>query len=111
MRRDSFKRLVLKLRNLERMDTNMRKSIPLEKRIAICLYALRSSSEYRTVANLFGVGRTTVGQIVLEFCEEIYSTLKNDYLNFYPPTQEKITEIVTGFNELGFPQCYGAIGK
>ncbi|XP_017490881.1 PREDICTED: uncharacterized protein LOC108379074 [Rhagoletis zephyria] len=62
----------------------MRKAIPLEKRVAIALYALGSSAEYRSIANLFGVGKSTVGS-------------------------EKINEYVKGFEILGFPQCLGAI--
>lgn len=88
----------------------MRSAISLEKRIGIALYALGSSAEYRTVANLFGVGRTTVGELVLEFAEAVCEFFK-DFLNVYPPTQEKVEEIVTGFESLGFPQCFGAIGS
>lgn len=27
----------------------------------------------------------------------------------YPPTQEKVEEIIRGFGHLGFPQCFGAV--
>ena len=42
MERDKFDILVQHLKGLEKQDTNMRMSIPLEKRIAIALYALGS---------------------------------------------------------------------
>ncbi|KAH7978217.1 hypothetical protein HPB49_004836 [Dermacentor silvarum] len=45
---------------LERQSTNMCEPIPPEKRVVIGLSKLCSSSEDRTVANLCGVGRSTV---------------------------------------------------
>lgn len=74
------------------------------------LYALGSSAEYRTVANVFGAGRTTVGEIVRKVCTEICRKLEKQYINGYPPTQDKFDTILGGFASLGFPQCYGAIG-
>lgn len=107
--RSTFHFLLKRLKSLQRMDTTWRFSIPLQKRIAISLYTLGSSAEYRTVGSLFGVGRTTVGQLVLEFCRELWNIFQKDFLNVYPPTQEKVEEIVRGFEHLGFPQCFGAI--
>lgn len=106
-----FDELVTQLWFLEREDTHMRCAIPLKKRIAIALYALGSSAEYRTVASVFGVGRTTVGEIVLDVCEAIVSTMQRKYIDGYPPNEAKIESTVAGFEALGFPQCYGAIGN
>lgn len=109
--RNCFNILVEKLKRLEKVDTNFRQSIPLEKRIAIALYALGSSSEYRTVGRLFGVSKTMVCKILHEFCAEAWRVLAPEYL---PPsflTQEKVEECVMGFEAIGFPQCFGAIGK
>lgn len=111
MTKTSFLKLCDKLQSLEKMDTNFKPSIPLEKRVAIALYCLGSSSEYRTIANLFGVGKATVGEILIEFCEGVWSLLKPKYLNFLPVSQDLITESVTGFQLMGFPQCFGAIGE
>lgn len=107
--RSTFHFLVKHMKPLQRMDTTWRFCIPLPKRIAISLYTLGSSAEYRTVGSLFGVGRTTVGQLVLEFSKELWSIFQKDFLNVYPPTQQKVEEIVHGFERLGFPQCFGAI--
>lgn len=96
---------------MERMDTNYRRCIPLSKRVAIGLYALGSSAEYRTIANMFGVGRTTVGAIVLEFCELVCEKLLGKYINAYPLTEETIEANIDGFEQMGFPQCIGAIGN
>lgn len=110
--RATFNMLRQSLCSLAKEDTNMRKSISLDKRIAVALYAIGSSSEYRTIGNLFGIGRTTVGELVNDFCEAVWYTFQPQFLNTLPALQEKVTEIVNGFeSEWGFPQCFGAVGK
>ncbi|XP_062557829.1 putative nuclease HARBI1 [Armigeres subalbatus] len=101
--------LVTKLYYLRKEDTCWRWAISLEKRIAIAMYALGSSAEYRTVASLFGVGRTTVGELVLEFCDAVIHSMQDETFTSYPPTTAKIEEITSGFLKHGFPQCYGAV--
>ncbi|XP_044250708.1 uncharacterized protein [Drosophila takahashii] len=50
-----------------------------------------------------------VGFILKEFCLEIIVQLADEYLapNFL--RQEKLANCVKGFEELGFPQCFGAM--
>lgn len=79
--RKTFQFLVERLHFLRREDTIFRNAIVLEKRIGIALYALASSAEYRTIAVLFGVGRTTVGELVIEFCKAILMLLKSSKRN------------------------------
>lgn len=43
---------------IERQDTPMRKPVPARKKLAMIHYYLASTSEYRTIANLFGVSKT-----------------------------------------------------
>lgn len=107
--RATFKYLVERLANLKKQDTTWHFAIPLDKRIAVGLYALGSSAEYRTIASLFGIGRTTVGEIVLELVDEIWKVFRSEVFNIYPPNQETVERIVNGFETLGFPQCFGAI--
>lgn len=110
--RSTFQFIIERLHFLRRQDTVLRYAIVLEKRIAIALYALASSAEYRTIAALFGVGRTTVGELVVDFCKALVEIFETEFINAYPPTQEKLNEVVTGFREVhGFPQVYGAVGK
>ncbi|XP_055908916.1 uncharacterized protein LOC129943465 [Eupeodes corollae] len=109
MSRETCDILCNELKNLEMHDTNFRKCIPLKKRIAIAIYTLGSSAEYRTVAAIFGVGTSTVGMILKEFCREVWLVLKPKYLCAYPLTEQTIKENVSGFEKLGFPQCFGAI--
>ncbi|XP_058837693.1 uncharacterized protein LOC131693671 [Topomyia yanbarensis] len=93
----------------ECMDTMLRKAIPLEKRVAVALYTLGSSSEFRSIANLFGIGKSTVCVILLEFCREIWEILAPLYLSKLPLERDTIEDCVAGFLNLGFPQCLGAI--
>ncbi|XP_017491724.1 PREDICTED: uncharacterized protein LOC108379878 isoform X2 [Rhagoletis zephyria] len=109
MKRSSFNKLCGLLSCLERKDTNFRKAISLEKRVAIALYALGSSSEYRSVGNMFGIAKSTVCLIVIEFCKQAWIVLHPVYLNHFPLSREKIRECMSGFNQIGFPQCIGAI--
>uniref|UniRef100_A0A8D2LCT2 Uncharacterized protein n=1 Tax=Varanus komodoensis TaxID=61221 RepID=A0A8D2LCT2_VARKO len=53
---------------LERQKTTMREAISVEKRVAIAVWWLSNLECYREVATQFGVGRSTVGEIVLEVC-------------------------------------------
>jgi hypothetical protein len=110
MTRESFNVLCSHLTNLKKQETHLNETVPLNKRIAVALYALGSSAEYRTIANLFGIGKSTVCQILLEFCNEIWNVFKNDLFS-YPLTNEVIKKNINGFEKMGFPQCLGAIGK
>ncbi|KAL7724570.1 hypothetical protein ACLKA6_002500 [Drosophila palustris] len=104
-----FNILVTRLPRLARKDTPFRLAIPLEKRIAVALFTLGSSSEYRSIGISFGISKTMVGSILNEFCREVVRELSNEFL---PPnfmTQDKVSECVAGFENLGFPQCFGAM--
>lgn len=111
MSRDCFNILCQEVKGIAKQHTNFRPCIPLEKRVAIALYALRSSSEYETIGRLFGVSETVVRRILADFCAEVWRVLAPKYLISDFLTQNKINECVHGFSEIGFPQCLGAIGK
>ncbi|XP_067633791.1 uncharacterized protein [Eurosta solidaginis] len=109
MTHSSFEKLCGFLGILRKADTNWRTAISLQKRVAIALFTLGSAAEYRVVSELFGVGKSTVCAIFLEFCEEVWQALSTRYIKKLPPTQETVDEYVDGFHSLGFPQCLGAI--
>ncbi|XP_036321347.1 uncharacterized protein LOC118735607 [Rhagoletis pomonella] len=106
--RNTFRRICEKVKDIEKVDSNMKPCIPLHKRVAVSLFALGSAAEYRTVASLFGVGRSTVGEILLDFCQAVCENLSAS-INSYPPNPQEIRKIVDGFERLGFPQCFGAV--
>ena len=80
---------------LRRQDTVMRKAIAVERRVAVILWFLATPCEYRTIAHLFGIARSTVCEIVRETCELIVRTLLHKYIQF--PNGEKLNELVDGF--------------
>ena len=88
--------------------TQLRAPISVEQRVAITIWKLATTVEYRTLSALFGVGRSTVGAIVVETCQKIASHLLPRYVKV--PEGNSLKEIVQGFETgWGFPQTAGAI--
>ena len=91
-----------------RQDTKFRKCISVTQRVCITLWCLSTSCEYRTIAHLFGVSRSTICVIVQETCSAIVTVLMKTYIAF--PKDDALRAVVNGFeNKWGFPQCVGAI--
>ena len=83
MNRATFQILCNKLRpHIERKSTKFRRTVPLEARVAITLWRLGTNAEYRAIAELFGVGRSTACEIVLETYEAITLHLLAKYVHF-----------------------------
>ncbi|XP_039969194.1 uncharacterized protein LOC120781126 [Bactrocera tryoni] len=97
------------LKGLEKKNTNYRKAIQLEKRFAIALHALGSSAEYRTIGNMFGIGKSTVFSILIDFCHEVWQCLLPLYLKKFTMNEIQLREYINGFESLGFPQVLGTI--
>ncbi|XP_037728600.1 uncharacterized protein LOC119559632 isoform X1 [Drosophila subpulchrella] len=108
--RNAFNVLVQSLPGLAK-DTNWRLSIPLEKRIAISLFTMGSSAEFRIVERLFGVSPSTICGILHEFCNEAWRKLAPKYLPAAFLAQENVENNVAGFHALGFPHRFGAIDR
>ncbi|XP_064464356.1 uncharacterized protein LOC135375614 [Ornithodoros turicata] len=86
----------------------MREPISLDKRVAIALYRLSSSAEDRTVANLFSVGRSSVNEILREFCEVVVDELERRVVKM--PSASEMQEHIQEFeSSLRFPQAMGAL--
>ena len=78
MKKELFDYLCNKLKTvLFRQNTHLRKAISVEQRVAITLWCLATTCEYRTIAHLFGIGRSTLCGIVHETCDAIVSLLIN----------------------------------
>ena len=109
MSKETFNYLCGKLRiHIEKRYTNKRSAISFKQRVAICLWFLASSVEYRTIAHLFGVSRPSVCLIVHNVCKVIVKVLVPRYVRL-PKNEDELTGIVEGFKQLwGFP-CGGAI--
>lgn len=108
MTRGTFRYILNVCESMRRLDTNMRKAIPLHKRVAIAIYRLATSAEERTVANVFGVSRSSVNLIVKEFCEVVVRLLEPRYVRM--PKAHELAEHLRQFEAVaGFPQVVGAL--
>ena len=92
----------------EKQDTTFRRCIPLEKRIAIVLFTLATTAEYRTVANLFGVSKSSVCLIVKEVCASITGVLSKRFIRI-PQGADMYNNMLSFERKWGFPNCAGAI--
>uniref|UniRef100_A0A8C8SK72 DDE Tnp4 domain-containing protein n=1 Tax=Pelusios castaneus TaxID=367368 RepID=A0A8C8SK72_9SAUR len=105
MRKATFMELCRELAPaLHHKDTQMRSAITVEKRVAIALWKLATPDCYRSVANQFGVGRSTVGVALSQVCRAINCLLLRRTV-----TLGNVRKIIEGFQDLGFPNCGGAL--
>ena len=82
--------------------------VSVEQRVAVTIWKLATTIEYHTLSVLFGLGRSTVGQIVIETCAAITNYLLPRFVKI--PNGTQLKEIIDRFeNLLGFPQAAGAI--
>ena len=82
MSRSTFIYLCDKVRPfLQKQDTPLCAAILVEDRVAVTLWRLASNADYRSVAELFGPGRSTVCGIFLECCAVIAKKLLPQFVN------------------------------
>ncbi|XP_062407581.1 radial spoke head protein 3 homolog isoform X1 [Sardina pilchardus] len=93
---------------LQKQDTNYRKSIEPKQRLAVTLRFLATGESFRSLAFAYRLGRKTVADSVYMTCRAIVQKLLNTYMP--KPTEEAWREIAAGFWEKWqFPNCIGAI--
>ena len=63
-----------------RQDTKLRKAIPARKKLAITLYFIGSTAEYRTIVNLFGVSTAFVCLCIKEVAITVVGKMKASFL-------------------------------
>ena len=108
MHRHTFIALCSEVRPYIQRQTCVREPVSVEQRVAVTLWKLATNIEYRTLSNLFGLGKSTVCTIVVETCRVIAEKLLSKYIRI--PRGEMLKEVVQGFEALwGFPQALGAI--
>ena len=82
-------------------------SVAVEARVAGTIWRLATNVEYQNIATLFGLGRSTVGEIVIDTCEAINTHLMSRYIRV--PHEDSLRDIVDGFrHQWGFPQAISA---
>ena len=88
----------------------MRRSVSVQRRVAVCLWCLATPIEYGIIAHLFGIGRSTVCDIVHETCRAIVKVLMKEYIKF--PSGDDLDHVVDEFKiKWGVPQCLGAVDE
>ncbi|CAM4666983.1 unnamed protein product [Caretta caretta] len=90
---------------LRRKEMRLSTALTVEKQVAIAMWKLATPDRYRLVANQFGVGKSTVGIVLMQVCRAIDRILLRRTV-----TLGNVHEIVTGFAKMGFPNSGGAIG-
>ena len=96
MSKGTFLYLCQELRHtISRHDTQMRKVLPCEMRVAITLWQLGTNDSYRTFRHLFGVSRSSLCYIVKEVCQAIVSKLLLIYIRI--PEGDALKEVVRQF--------------
>ena len=73
--------------------------VSVEQRVAVTLWKLATTIEYRTLSVLYGLGRSTVGQIVIETCAAITNHLLPRFVKI--PNGTQLKEIIDGFENCG----------
>ncbi len=108
MTRETFTFVCDKLRpHIARQATRMREPIDVETRVAVTIWWLGTNIEYRSLAALFGLGRSTVGELINDTCSFIACHLMPVYLRI--PRGESVRAIIDGVeSRWGFPQAVGA---
>ena len=94
--KDTFMYICNKLLpTLRRTDTVLQRALSVERRVAVTLWCLATPTEYRTIAHLFGIARSTVCGIVHETCQCILDVLMVDYTKF--PSGDRLNQTVDEF--------------
>ncbi|CAM5160762.1 unnamed protein product, partial [Natator depressus] len=105
MRKATFTGLCAELApTMWRKDTRLRAALPVEKQVAIAIWKLATPDSYRSVANQFGVAKSTVGVVLMQVCRAINRILLRRTM-----TLGNVGDIVAGFAQMGFPNCGGVI--
>ncbi|KNA09698.1 hypothetical protein SOVF_151220, partial [Spinacia oleracea] len=89
-------------------NTMLRAAIPVDQRVAVCIYRLATGEPLRLVSKRFGLGISTCHKIVLDVCAAIRSVLMPKYLQW--PDEESLRQIKDEFETMsGIPNVVGSM--
>jgi len=94
--------------HISKTVTKYRLPVAVDMQVAVTIWRLATNIEYRTIAELFGLGISTVCTIVCRTTSAITHHLLP--VNVQMPSESRLREIIQEFETLwGFPQVAGAI--
>uniref|UniRef100_A0A803KN02 Ubiquitin-like protease family profile domain-containing protein n=1 Tax=Chenopodium quinoa TaxID=63459 RepID=A0A803KN02_CHEQI len=86
-------------------NTMLRAAIPVDQRVAVCIYRLATGEPLRLVSKRFGLGISTCHKIVLDVCAAIRSVLMPKYLQW--PGEDSLRQIKEEFESIsGIPNVF-----
>ena len=109
--RGTFQFILNRIRHDLERDEVCEVPIPPDMRLAICLYRLGRGDYYFTIAEMSGVGVSTVAAITDDVCEAIINNLWNDsVVNHFPKNEQDFREKMLDMEQMWqFPCCWSAI--
>ena len=111
MKKETFDEIVQVVRPaLEKRDTQLRRAIPIEKRVGVAIWRLATGDTFRSIAKTFAIGKSTALKITKEFCLEMKRKAPH-YIKF-PKTRLETSECIEKFRistNCKIPQVVGAV--
>lgn len=93
---------------VQKEDTMLRAAIPVDKRVAVCIWRLATGEPLRVVSKRFGLGISTCHKLVLEVCTAIKSLLMPKTVQW--PDQTTSQAIAESFEYIsGIPNIIGSM--
>ena len=87
---------------------SVQEPLQLDHRVAIAVYCMAFYAEYCTIANLFGVGKSTVHKCIHDVCTAMAENILDKYVKF--PADDDLQHVIDGFdNTWRFPNCAAAV--
>ena len=108
---ESFQKLVrLNSSALIKRDSQFRRAIAVEKRVAIAIWRLSTENSFKNIAKVFAVGKSTVVTICKEFCREL-KRRSSEYISFLVTLRENAEAILKFKADVNckIPQAVGVI--
>ncbi|KAI4379555.1 hypothetical protein MLD38_005835 [Melastoma candidum] len=91
--------------SITKKNTMLRDAIPVQQRVAVCIWRLATGEPLRLVSKRFGLGISTCHKLVLEVCSAIKNVLMPKFLQW--PEEGRMAEIkgqfesVSGIKNIG----------
>ncbi|XP_074867197.1 uncharacterized protein LOC142021846 [Carettochelys insculpta] len=89
---------------LRHHDTCMQPALTVEKRVTVAIWKQATPDSYRSVGQQFGVGKATVGAVLMEVVRAINAMLLHGVIHL-----GDVDNTIASFQDLGFLNCIGAL--